>query len=981
MFSNSTRRSLLASAAVLSLTLAGQAAAQTRDAARTYDLPAQDLGRALSAVAQTSGREVIAPSDLVAGKTAPALKGRYGADQAFERLLAHSGLVLVPVGDKLILRRATAATAGESPAGDPELLSELVVTGTLIRGAAPVGSNLIAISRADIDQAGQATAQQIMLSVPQNFTGGPGETTSGTSTRNGAPFNTAMGSGVNLRGLGSNSTLVLINGARPAGGGIAGVFADVSVIPASVIQRVEVLADGASATYGSDAVAGVVNFILRDRFEGLETRLRYSTADGDAREVQGGVLFGKRWATGRFVAAYEYYDRGALSAADRAFYREDLRPFGGADYRRAFAAPGTIVVSGQSFALPVGDGRGLTIAQLTRGAQNKADAYANVDVLPQQRRHSAYLSAQQDLGASTRLFGQALLAQRAFSQHVLGNSQRTVSVPSTNPFYFNPLGGTGPVSVQYDFRGDLGQPLTHGKVRAYSSLVGLTQDLGPWSVTLQAGLARQRELYRIDSAGPNTTALAAALADTNPATAYNVFGVSGSTPAATRAKVVGWSSARGAFTARSAALRADGPLFTFPAGPMKLAIGVEWRSERYRQTTQSFLSGTTPSTTATAFPGTREILAAYAELRAPLVDEAMAIPGVRGLDVSLAGRIERYSDVGTTSNPKIGLDWRPMSDLTLRAAYGKSFRAPSFQDLRTGPSVTAYQPAALPDPASPSGSTIVLALIGNDPNMGPERATTWTAGLSYTPRFAPGLTASATYYDIDYQDRIANVNNNAFNLLIERNVYRDVITDNPSAAVVAGYYASPLLLNPSNISATSIKAIVDLQNRNLSAVRQRGLDLEISYRRSTAFGDLALGASATKIFSIKQNITASSPVVDVVGTIGNPVDFRLRGRAGLTRGSWSAGAFINYTGAYENQTVSPRQKVKAWTTVDAQLAYRVRATASRFAGVRWAVTASNLFDRDPPFVEQRTVLSALGYDGEKADPTGRRVAFEVTKSW
>lgn len=990
MFSISTRRALLASAAALSLTLAGQAAAQSKPVAsrpvqakttQPYDQKAQDLGPALAAVAQASGVELIAPQALIAGKTAPPLKGRYTADQAFARLLADTGLALTPVDGKLVLRRVPVAP-GETPAGDAEVLSELVVTGTLIRGEAPIGSNLIAVSRDDIDQAGQATAQQIVLALPQNFAGGPGETTSGVSSRNGAPFNTAMGSGVNLRGLGSNSTLVLINGVRPAGGGIAGVFADVSMIPASVIQRVEVLADGASATYGSDAVAGVVNFLMRDRFEGLETRLRYSSADGDAREVQAGLLWGERWASGRFVAAYEYYDREALDAADRAFVREDLRPFGGADYRRAFAAPGTIVVSGQSFALPQGqNGRGLTLAQLTPGVQNKADDYADTDVLPRQRRHSVYLSAEQALGERTRVFGQALIAQRQFDQRVLGGSQRAVSVSSSNAFYFNPLGGTGPVSVQYDFRGDFGAPHSNGEVRAYNTLFGLTRELGAWSATLQGGFARQKEHYRIDNYGPNSTALAAALADSNPATAYNLFGMAGSTPAATRAQVAGWFGADGAFKAANAGLRADGPLFSLPAGVAKLAVGLEWRSERYSQVSASFLSGALPTFTPTAYPGTREITAAYAEARLPLVDEAMTLPGVRRLDLSLAGRVERYRDVGATANPKVGLDWRPIAEVVVRTTYGKSFRAPSFQDLRSGPTVTAYQPVVLPDPRSPTGSSTVLALLGNAPDMGPERATTWTAGLTYSPAFAPGLRISATYYDIAYQDRIANVNANAFNLLIQRDVYRDVITDNPSAAVVAGYYASPQLRNASNIPASAITALVDLQNRNLSSVHQKGLDLDLGYRIAARAGDLVLGVNASKIFSIDQKVTSGSPVIDVVGTIGNPVDFRARGRAVWSNGPWSTAAFVNFTADYDNQTISPIQRVKAWTTVDAQLAYQVPSTAARLAGVRIALTANNLFDRDPPFVEQRTVLSAIGYDGEKADPTGRRLSIEITKSW
>ncbi|GGL36007.1 TonB-dependent receptor [Caulobacter rhizosphaerae] len=971
---------------MLALTLAGTAAAQTRPAARpaqTFDLGRQDLGQALSAVALASGREVVVSQALVVGKTAPPLKGRFTADEAFDRLLAGTGLTLVPVGDKLVLRRTSAETTpGEPHDSVAETLSELVVTGTRIRGAAPVGGDPIVITRQDIDRAGFSTAQQILQSVPQNFGGGPGETTSGTSSRNGAPFNTAMGSGVNLRGLGSNSTLVLINGVRPAGAGIAGTFTDLSVIPASALERVEVLADGASALYGSDAVAGVVNFVMRDRFEGAETRLRYGSADGEAREVQASLVLGKIWGAGGATLAYEYYDRQALAADTRAFATEDLRAFGGADYRQPYAAPGTILAGGQSYAIPAGqDGGNLTVDQLLVGQDNVSDAYRNADLLPQQRRHSLYLSGRQALSAHTRVFVQGLAAQRTFDQRILGGNRLTVSVPSSNPFYINPLGGTDPVLVRYDFTGDLGATHTNGRVRAFNGLAGVTRELGDWSATVQGGLARQQERYRIDNYGPNGSVLAAALADSDPATAYNVFGDPGSTPRATIDAVRGWYASQSLFKTWSAGVRAEGPLASLPAGQIRLALGAERRSERYTQSSTYLLFGASPFTAQTEYPPTRDITAVYAELRAPLVSPTMGVSGIQALDLSVAGRIERYSDVGSTANPKIGLDWRPTTDLLLRASYGTSFRAPSFQDLRQGPSVNAYQPSVLTDPQSPSGNTTVLTLLGNAPDMDPEQATTWTAGLTYKPSQIPGLNVSATYYDIDYRDRIANVNANAFNILIERDLYGEVIDDHPSAATIAAYYTSPLLYNPGGIAASAVTAIVDLRNRNLSRVRQRGLDLDVGYAISAPWGDINLGLSGSYIFSIDQQVTNTSPTVDVVGTVGNPTDLRLRGRAGWSRGPWTVTGFVNFTSNYENQTVSPRQGVDSWTTADLQLAYTVPDNAPRLRGVRLALTATNLFDRDPPFAEMRTVVSAIGYDGEKADPSGRRVALEITKSW
>uniref|UniRef100_B0T9D4 TonB-dependent receptor n=1 Tax=Caulobacter sp. (strain K31) TaxID=366602 RepID=B0T9D4_CAUSK len=974
-----TRHALVASAAVLAITAAAPAWAQP--ATRDYDLAAQPLGQALGQVARLSGRQIVAPTALVAGKTAPALKGRYTADQAYEILLAGSGLKLTPVGDMLVVQSGAANAQGEPSPADAERVTEVVVTGTRIRGAAPVGSNVISIGRAEIDRGGYATAQQILQAVPQNFGGGPNETTSGYSSRNGAPNNTSFGSGINLRGLGANSTLVLINGSRPAGGGVAGIFADISIIPASALERVEVLPDGASALYGSDAVGGVVNFVMRDDFDGLETRLRYTSADGDAREAQASALWGKRWASGSITAAYEFYDRDALAATHRGFATEDLRSFGGADYRRAFAAPGTLMVSGQAFAIPRGqNGRGLTAGQLIPGQQNKADEQRDTDLLPAQQRQSLYLSVKQDLRTDARLFGQVLIAGRNFDRRVTGSSQRTVIVPAANPFYLNPLGGTAPVSMQYDFRGDLGTPRTSGRVRAYNGLAGVSQDFGAWSATGQLGYGLQRELYRTDN-GVNTYRLNQALADTNPVTAYNVFGDPGSTNRATIDAVRGYSGARTRFETWSAAVRADGPLMSLPAGDLKLAAGAEWRSERFEQQFVTYLSAASRLRTDASYPGTRNITAGYAELRVPLIAATMNVPAIRQLDLSLAGRVERYSDVGTTANPKVGVDWRPTSTLTLRGSFGTSFRAPSFQDLQTGPAVTGYQPIVVTDPKSPTGSSTVLAILGNSPDMGPEKATTWTGGLTYQPRAVPGLTVTAGYFDVRYKDRIANVNANAYNLLIQRDVYADVITEAPSAAVVAAYYASPLFYNPTNIPASAITALIDLENRNLSEVRQRGVDFDIGYEMRSDLGLFTIGLGGTRILALDQKVTARSAPVDVVGTVGNPAALRLRARTTWSQGPWSAAAFANFISDYQNQLVTPRQRVKSWTTADVQIAYRVSDSAPRLAGVRLALTVSNLFDRAPPFVEYRTVTSALGYDGEKADPTGRRIGLEVVKSW
>ncbi|MDQ2763541.1 MAG: TonB-dependent receptor plug domain-containing protein, partial [Pseudomonadota bacterium] len=221
------------------------------DPARDFTLSVQNLGRALQQVALQSGQQVIAPSSLTDGVRAPAIKGHYTPVEVIAMLLRGTGLHAVLIGKTLVIQRVSSSENGEAA-------SDILVTGTRIRGRAPVGSPVITIDRKAIEENGFATTQQIAQSIPQNFAGGANEGTGNAITGLGNG-NAGKGSSVNLRGLGQSSTLVLLNGDRPPLGGATGTFADISMIPASAIERVEIVPDGASAIYGSDAVAGVVN--------------------------------------------------------------------------------------------------------------------------------------------------------------------------------------------------------------------------------------------------------------------------------------------------------------------------------------------------------------------------------------------------------------------------------------------------------------------------------------------------------------------------------------------------------------------------------------------------------------------------------------------------------------------------------------------------------------------------------------------------
>lgn len=271
---------------------------------QSYDLPAQPLSDALTAAAQRAGVLVLAPTQLVDGLRAPALKGQFTAEEALRRLLDGSGLVLDRAGDGYVVRRGRRSEI--QPNGLPEGRDgdEIVVTGSRIRGA-PVASTLVRLDAEAARNSGQATVAEILRSVPQNFGGGqnPGI---GANVPDSSGLDIGGGSSINLRGLGSDATLTLLNGRRlPYSAAFQSV--DISAIPLDAVDRIEIVADGASALYGSDAVAGVANIVLKRDFDGLRTSVRLgASTDGGNFQQQYDAVAGKTWDSGGLLVAYEF---------------------------------------------------------------------------------------------------------------------------------------------------------------------------------------------------------------------------------------------------------------------------------------------------------------------------------------------------------------------------------------------------------------------------------------------------------------------------------------------------------------------------------------------------------------------------------------------------------------------------------------------------------------------------------------------------
>ncbi len=969
---------LLASGVSSTALLAPAACAQ--ETQQTYDIASQPLGDALRRYAQISGRNVIASSSLVSGKRSNPVRGRLTPDAALTRLLSGTGLTVELVEGGWVVRAGNgdadpASTEGATESQD----ASIIVTGSRIRGAGPTGSPITTIDRETLDRSGRATLADFIQTIPQNFSGGPTEANIAMSGRGNSLSNIGFGTAINLRGLGPGATLTLFDSVRPALGGASGAFADLSLIPSAAIERVEMLTDGASAIYGSDAIAGVVNIRLRNRFEGAETRLRAGTADGDYAEYQLGQLIGAKWRTGHIVVAGEYFSRGNLPSTQRRFATEDLRAFGGPDLRSNYNNPGTIVAAnGQRFRIPSGqDGTNLTRADLIPSSDfNRGDARRNIDILPKQKSGSAYASVEQEVGGSLLLFARGLYAERHFEARRRGNGPIPITVTSANPYYVDPIGTGQAITVYYDPSVDFGPEGTRGKVKAFNATAGARVSIGDWQIEVSGGHGVQREHYdgvnyihylRLPRSGSASTV----------ATAINPFGDGAVNDPALIDRLRGHIAVDTRFEVWSGAVRADGPLIALPAGDMKLALGAEYRRDRLTYVQVSDLAFDAPRMSGIpGLPDKRIVRALYGELAIPIFDSGRGFPG--SLDASAALRYEDYSDVGHTANPKIGVRWSPVRGLAFRGSYGRSFRAPFFDEM-VGTANARYQTLRVTDPNSPTGQSVVLALFGFSPELKPEKAENWTAGIDFEPAGLPGTKLSLTYFDIAYRDRITPGSADFRNFLVLRDIYAPLIADNPEAALVASYFANPSFSNSIGATPADVRAIIDVRTRNLSSSRVRGLDFDLGYSRPVGAGSVNLSVGGSRLFEIDNRLTETAPRNNVVGTLGNPVKLRLRGRAGFVQGAFDGGIAVQHVGSYRNLTVTPAERVNSWTTVDLQLGARIGEPGGR--SLRLALSVNNIFDRDPPFVQFRALNSAIGYDPEQASAIGRTIALQAVIEW
>ncbi len=855
------------------------------------------------------------------------------------------------------------------------MLEQVNVTGSLIPGVQDAIAPLIYLKQRQLAMTPFETVEDALYSQPIVSLSGPREDL-------GIDQNYQYGAGLDLRGLGVGATLVLVNGHRQPLSGLNGDFVDVSTIPWSAVKRIEILPDGASALYGSDAIAGVVNIIMKDDFEGAETHLRYGSAIGGRREVTASQLLGTHWSAGHAMLAYQYSDTTPLAAAERPYAgNADKTPYGGGNYDTYYSNPGNILNPQTllpAYGIPAGqNGQGLTPAALSPGI-NLENQFAHYQIFPDVIAHELYATAAQSLSERWQLFFDGRFADRDALRSYYAD-QGLLVVPSSNPFYVNPFGSVPYTLVAYNFSSDYGPAVFSARSHVYMGAAGTRLQLGEtWEATLSESYGRQslrsEEYNVVDQA-----VLQASLADPNPATAFNPFGSGSSTNPQTLAAIERVYPLHSVSTIEYTRLVADGSVFGMSGGDAKLAVGLERREEELAHDVPDPLN---PTEETIRQRYGRHMGSVFSQLILPLVGDPNNPRAVPRLQLNLAGRYEHYSDFGGTFNPTFRILWIPADALKLRGSWGRSFRAPTLDDLYDTSSDAAVS-VVLPDPRSPNGRSLVLVKQGSNPSLKQESAKTWTAGFDLAPPLLAGSTFSLTYYSIDYENRIAQpAADDPFGILIDEAEWAPVITRYPSPAQIqAACNSSDYQGSVSACLASSPAAIVDVRLANLASTRTTGVDLEARDSLYRSWGAVELGVTANYVLHFDQAVTADSPPVDIVNTINNPLALRLRGTIGWSRGgSRSPGPgfdlAVNHTGGYKDPGSALVPNVSPWTTVDARFFYRTTPGTGWLSGMELGINGVNLFNRAPPFVDDQ-----YGYDEYNVQPLGRIVSVDIGKRW
>jgi outer membrane receptor protein involved in Fe transport len=747
-------------------------------------------------------------------------------------------------------------------------------------------------------------------------------------------------SSFNLRGLGANNTLVLINGRRAAPFASAGfngfqsVF-DLNSIPTSAIDSIEVLKDGASAIYGSDAVAGVVNINLKKNFTGLSTELSIgNTFKTDSMEKSAFVIMGSQAGKVSLVATADYYTRNSIYGRDLDYTDESNgAPYGGFDQRSTSGPVGAVRGLNDRTRFPAGN------AYFTAPTNNPtlAGAVAGIPLYnfqevagfyPDIESSGVYTRGVFDFNTSLSGFVEASFRRSHVNidaaptpyvtSQEIGDSPAGAGVfPASNPY--NPF-GQDILDLRYRFNelGNRIQDSTADTVRLVAGLEGQIFNSGwSWDGALTHsknsvaqlsrnttsdrlvqnalnGVTLQGQRYYLNPFGTNPPVLLDYLRITNPGNDM--------------------------FQVRSADIGASGPIFNLPAGEVGLAVGSEVRTEKFENIgTQlnrdgQIVGGSTGSDTV----GHRRLYSYFAEVN---------IPVTKQIEVQLAARHEEYSDFGQTTKPKIAAVYRPIPEVLIRGSYGESFLAPNLAYLYTTQSIS-FTSGTLADPLRPNDPRVQIRQFGGgNRNLQPEETEVVYGGLVLQP-FARKtgsifreLSFGVDYFKFTQENLISSLtaaqilgNLTAFGNLVERNA--------PAAGETVGTISG-----------------VRTSFQNLSGGEYEGFDFNIRWiLPRNEWGEFRGELSATYVKNTEFT-NAVGVLVDYDGNYSFP-HMRSTATFAWKKGNWASSLFVTHIGSYlDNFGVA---EVSDQIVLNPQIAYKGWFNSTITFGVR------NVLDKNPP---------------------------------
>ncbi len=888
---------------------------------------------------------------------------------------------------------------------DPTKLEKIEVTGSSIKRVQDEGSSPIQVIKAqDLVKLGITSAEQLLANISANGNG-----IDGLVTNQGSDFLNSAGkkgpnngaSGASLRGLGSEYTLVLLNGRRVATHALNGSSVDLNSIPLAAIDRVEILKDGASAIYGTDAIGGVINFILKRDYKGFE-----ATAFGDVTEHGDGNIFRASLlggfgdlATDRFnvMTSLTYDTNDRLRGKQRDFhngYQPDrgLAPdTTGTPFANIGQARGTAL--GSRFALPGNtqtynrvnllalQGQCTTISDMSpyRGDitgfnnNNQACAYdygkqwsllqpidrtnlisrGSLAISPD---HTAFVEVVASRNKSAVEYTPIQITNQNYPAFIKDPNGNNIRSP-----YYQDLTGLVPgfnnqLAERIRWRClECGPRQQDTTTDAFRVLAGLEGNLSGWDYKFGLSSSESKATTLLGDGNMLRVATNAALSSgiISPFLLPGQSQTQQAQDAINAAKAKGLSLYGGKATVKQFDGSVSKEIATLPAGPLAMAVGVDVRRETYRfnqnQDTQPAILGVSAPSSLDAV--SRDIKAVYGELQIPII---------KNLDVQLAVRYDKYSDVGSTTNPKIAAKWQLIPQVGFRSSYSTGFHAPDFNSLYGGAATGQFNsdindPILCPTGKEPTGCAIRPEIIGvSNTNLKPEKSKQWSVGVLVQP--APWFSASVDFWQIDLTDRIGAISGQ---LLISRyDQYRQFVTRDPATNEI--------------VSVTS-------PTFNLGGDKTRGVDINLNGNWKTDVGLFLATVDGTYTSSFKSRFSDADPYAELVGKFGdttNGFDLHVRWKhaANVTwsQGPWSTTLSQNYTGGYQAERDGFGSGFTAAGAPDRIKSYTLYNLTGTYTGIKnLSITAGikNLFDTKPSFSNHNVDnVAGAGWDGRVGDP-------------